>query len=74
MLSVLAHEITETATDPLLMTWFNSNGDENADICAWQFGTLPTSGVVYNVVGSNGKKYLLQRNHNPKTGMCVAAA
>jgi hypothetical protein len=74
MLSVVAHEITETATDPLLVTWFNDKGAENADICAWQFGTLPSSGVVFNAVGADNRKYLLQLNHNPITGKCVAAA
>lgn len=73
MLSVIAHEITEAATDPLIDNWHDDKGNENADICAWQFSTVYTNaaGKVYNVQDVNGKYYLLQMNLNPKTGQCV---
>lgn len=73
MSSVVAHEITEAASDPLLNAWYDSQGEENADICAWQFGTMLTSstGKRYNMQGSNGKYYFLQMNLNPNTGNCV---
>ncbi len=73
MLSVVAHELTETASDPLIQTWYNERGFENADMCAWQFGTTltSTSGKVYNVKDVNGRLYYLQMNLNPMTGKCV---
>ena len=38
-MSVLAHELTETATDPELSGWRGNYG-EDADMCAWQFGDV----------------------------------
>lgn len=41
MVSVIAHELTETATDPNLNAWWSlTTGYENADICAWTYGTV----------------------------------
>jgi len=62
MASVLTHEIDETITDPFLNAWYDSYGSENADKCAWTFGTTTTSsGYQYNVqLGS--LKYLIQQN------------
>src|SRR5439155_13080923 len=37
--NVSGHEISEARTDPHLDAWFDSAGDENADKCAWTFGT-----------------------------------
>lgn len=37
-ISTLAHELTETATNPTGKSWINAKGKENADICAWRFG------------------------------------
>jgi hypothetical protein len=72
LLSVLAHELTEAATDPLLNLWYDLGGAENADICAWKFGTVSTSnGRKYNV-NIAGRPYYLQLNLNPTTGLCVA--
>ena len=64
MASVLVHEIDEALTDPDVRSgWFDSRGAENADKCAWTFGTLDTSpnGAKYNVT-YGGKYYLIQRN------------
>jgi hypothetical protein len=37
--SIFAHELAETATDPLLNAWWaDSDGDENADKCSFNFG------------------------------------
>jgi hypothetical protein len=64
MASVLAHELEEAVTDPDLNAWYaNSNGQENADKCAWNFGTTSTAsnGAPYNqTFGST--KYLIQQN------------
>lgn len=37
--NVSGHEISEMLTDPQLNAWYDSNGAENADKCAWTFGT-----------------------------------
>lgn len=71
MLSVIAHELAETVTDPNLNAWYDANNEENADKCAWTFGkTLTTqSGAKYNVT-LNGKNYYLQQNWK-KGGGCA---
>jgi hypothetical protein len=63
MASIIAHELEETVTDPDLNAWFFSDGQENADKCAWTFGTMSTAtnGSKYNVtLGS--RQYLIQQN------------
>ena len=37
--NVSGHELSEALTDPHLNAWYDSNGQENADKCAWAFGT-----------------------------------
>jgi hypothetical protein len=37
--NVTGHELSETLTDPHLDGWFDASGAENADKCAWTFGT-----------------------------------
>src|SRR5579864_5259769 len=39
MASIIAHELEEAVTDPDLNAWFDTRGAENADKCAWTFGT-----------------------------------
>jgi len=73
MASVMAHELEETATDPDLNAWWDTRGYENADKCAWTFGTTYTT--------SNGSKanmklgslnFLIQRNWvNASGGYCA---
>ena len=48
MVSVIAHELEEAATDPDLNAWYDNRGYENADKCAWTFGT------TYNVRTARG--------------------
>ena len=52
------------STDPLLNNWYNSNGYENADMCAWTFGQttlLPNNSYSNVTLGANNTKFLLQR-------------
>ena len=65
MASVFAHELEETNTDPDLNAWYDSAGAENADLCAWTFGTESTAGngAKYNVT-MGGSQYLIQQNWN----------
>ena len=67
MASVYAHEIVEAATSPQWNGYyFNDNGEENADRCAWQFGDLlPGSSNANMQLGS--KKYKIQLNWKRNT-------
>jgi hypothetical protein len=37
--NVSGHELSEMLTDPQLNAWYDSGGEENADKCAWSFGS-----------------------------------
>ena len=37
--NVSGHELSEMLTDPQLNAWYDSGGAENADKCAWTFGS-----------------------------------
>jgi len=63
MLSVIAHELEETATDPQLNAWYSANGNENGDKCAWTWGaTTRQSNGGYSNMTINGTNYLIQQN------------
>ena len=70
--NVVAHETEETTTDEMANAWFDTRGYENADKCAWNFGTTQTAtnGGVWNItVGS--KNFLVQQNWiNASGGGC----
>ena len=73
MVSVIAHELEETATDPDLNAWYDSSGAENADKCAWTFGTTYTAsnGSLANM-NLGTRDYLVQQNWvNAQGGMCA---
>ena len=72
MASIIAHELEEAVTDPDLNAWYDNRGAENADKCAWTFGTTQTAsnGSLYNVTLGN-RNYLIQRNWvNASGGYC----
>jgi Phosphate-induced protein 1 conserved region len=69
--NVLAHETEETTTDMMGSAWFDRRGYENADKCAWNWGTTSTvGGGVWNItVGTN--HFLVQQNWiNTGSGGC----
>ena len=73
MASVVAHELEETATDPDLSAWWDQRGYENADKCAWTFGTTYTvgNGSKANMT-LGGLNFLIQRNWvNASGGYCA---
>jgi len=73
MVSVIAHELEEAATDPLLNAWYDSQGEENADKCAWTFGStqIANNGAQYNVM-LGGAPYMIQQNWvNASGGYCA---
>jgi hypothetical protein len=72
--SVIAHELAESATDPVFTGWYYTTGSdyvENGDQCAWSFpGKIKLStGAYYNIV-VGGKNYLIQSNWNLATKTC----
>jgi hypothetical protein len=73
MASIIAHELEEAVTDPNLNAWYDTRGRENADKCAWTFGTtFPTgNGSVYNMT-LGARNYLIQQNWvNATGGFCA---
>lgn len=67
-INVTSHEQMEAATDPLLNAWYDNQGAEIGDKCAWTFGPRGSNG---GDVTWNGHSYLVQREwDNAKTG-CV---
>jgi hypothetical protein len=75
MASIIAHELEEVATDPDLDAWFDARGAENADKCAWTFGSTYTTsnGATANMhLGS--RDYLIQQNWSAGNNQrCVLA-
>jgi hypothetical protein len=72
MISVIAHELEESVTDPDLNAWYDTRGYENADKCAWTFGTthLAANGSLTNM-NIGGLDFLIQRNWvNASGGLC----
>lgn len=71
--SIFAHELEEAGSDPLLNAWYDSTGYENADKCAWTFGTEYTTangGKANMKIGT--RDYLIQRNWvNASGGYCA---
>ncbi len=72
MASIIAHELEETVTDPDLNAWYDSRGAENADKCAWTFGsTYTVNGALANMRLGN-RDYLIQQNWvNASGGYCA---
>jgi hypothetical protein len=81
MVSVIAHELVETVSDPLLNAWYNANGYENSDMCAWTFGSQlqqAANGAYWNVslptpTGAT-RRYLLQRQLGVTDSKCYINA
>ena len=52
--NVSGHELSEMVTDPNLNAWYDSQGNENSDKCAWTFGTNAVSlgGTLWKIQGN----------------------
>ncbi len=73
MASIISHELEEAVTDPDLNAWYDNRGEENADKCAWTFGTTYTAAErrAANIT-LGGRDYLIQRNWvNASGGFCA---
>ncbi|MCU1343366.1 MAG: hypothetical protein JWN92_2789 [Candidatus Acidoferrum typicum] len=66
---VLGHEIEETVTDPGAESsagqvqyggWFDYQGWENGDKCAWVGDGLQIPGAAFNMIGNDGGAYPVQ--------------
>ncbi len=70
--NTLAHETEETNTDEDLDAWYDNSGNENADKCAWMFGTTYTTGNGATANMRLGTKdFLVQMNWiNASGGGC----
>jgi len=77
MVSVIAHELSEATTDPQLNAWYDASGNENGDLCAWNFGTTfrVSNGSAANVtwtINSQAYNFLVQQNWvNASGGYCA---
>lgn len=73
MANTMSHEIEEAISDPDLNAWFDSNGEENADKCNFNFGATKTAsnGSKFNQT-FGGHNWLLQQNwRNSGGGACA---
>jgi len=71
MASIISHELEEAVTDPDLNAWYDRRGMENADKCAWTFGTEYTSGGANANVHLGSRDFLIQQNWvNSAGGYC----
>jgi hypothetical protein len=72
MASIIAHELEEATTDPDVNAWYDRRGLENADKCAWTFGTTYISNGAQANVKLGSRDYLIQRNWvNSGNGFCA---
>lgn len=71
-INVASHEHNEAITDPQLNAWYDSDGEENGDKCAWTFGSPlgGTNGSYWNQ-SINGRHYWLQREWSNASSACV---
>jgi hypothetical protein len=77
--SAMAHEIEETATDPVSLTippyfagWYDQYGEENGDKCAYTYGpTLANNGRGYWNMTIGRKPFLVQQNWSNVTQGCL---
>lgn len=73
MASIIAHELEEATTDPDLNAWYDRRGQENADKCAWTFGsTYKTANQASANMKLGSRDFLIQQNWvNASGGYCA---
>jgi hypothetical protein len=72
MASIIAHELEEETTDPDLNAWYDTRGAENADKCAWTFGSTYSAGGGLGNMRLGSRDYLIQQNWvNASGGFCA---
>ena len=65
-----SHELSEAITDPELNAWYTSQGNENGDLCAYNYGTNSWDSGKANQMW-NGRFYELQMEFNNHNGACA---
>jgi hypothetical protein len=69
--NLVSHEQNESITDPFGNAWYDSQGNEIGDKCAWNFGSvLGPNGAEYNQV-INSDDYFLQQEWSNASSSCV---
>ena len=72
MASIISHELEEAVTDPDLDAWYDTRGQENADKCAWTFGSTYVSNGAYANMKLGTRDFLIQQNWvNLGSGYCA---
>lgn len=72
LINPMAHEIVEVATDPFGTAWFDGRGNENADKCAYNFGTpYQTANGAWANMHIGQRDFLVQTNWHPTSNACV---
>jgi len=84
MANVMSHELEEAISDPDLNAWFDTNGEENADKCNFNFGATHTcnanglcsaagtsAAAKYNQTFGNNDWMLQQNWRNSGGGACA---
>jgi hypothetical protein len=86
MVSVIAHELAELATNPLVNAWYAGEDPtaptEIADLCEGVYGmgggggyagkvSVDAQGRSWNVNGRKGRKFLVQWLWSPEAKACV---
>lgn len=70
--NVTGHEFSETVTDPNGMSWYDSQGAENADKCAWTFsGSLLTFNNSAWKIQGNWSNAAYNANSGYSKGGCI---
>jgi hypothetical protein len=72
-LNLVSHEHNEMITDPVGDGWYDQDGNENGDKCAWTWGTLfgSVDGAYNQLIA--GTPYLLQQEWSNHDGGCVTS-
>ena len=69
--NVSGHELSEMLTDPQLNAWYDQQGSENADKCAWTFNGLVTIGGQSWKIQGNWSNAAANTNSGYANGGCI---
>jgi hypothetical protein len=69
--NVSGHELSEMLTDPQLNAWYDQQGSENADKCAWTFNGLVTVGGQSWKIQGNWSNAAANTNSGYANGGCI---
>jgi hypothetical protein len=69
--NVSGHELSEMLTDPQLNAWYDQQGNENADKCAWTFNGPVTIGTQNWKIQGNWSNAAANTNSGYANGGCI---